>query len=189
MLQTIHKIFNHAGLRKFLLKLRYVAMLAVLVAIVYFAKREWLWPALAVSFVGELIQVWAFASLVKNETLTARGPYVLVRNPMYLGRYLMMLGLILLTGNGWAAAGFSVIYYFYMANRVGREEARLGAQLGAPYANYCASTNRFWPMFGRLADGAVYFFSWSVLIRNNGQWNFLLMFVLYVALVIYILQR
>jgi len=52
-----------------------------------------------VSVLGEAIQLWSFASLVKNEQLTARGPYVLVRNPMYLGRFFLILGIALLFGN------------------------------------------------------------------------------------------
>jgi len=40
---------------------------------------------------------------------------------------------------------YTVIYYFYMVNRVKREEAHLRAVLGAPYAEYCAAVRRFLP--------------------------------------------
>lgn len=188
MLSAIHGLFNHPLLRRLFLKLRYVLMGALLVAIAYYARREWLWPALAVSLAGELIQVWSFGALVKNEALTARGPYVLVRNPMYLGRFVMMLGLILLLGNPYLTGTFVVLYYFYMVNRVGREERRLQGLLGEPYRDYCRRVNRFLPSLVRLTDPAVWFLRWDVLVRNNGQWNLLATLLLYVVLAIYITQ-
>jgi protein-S-isoprenylcysteine O-methyltransferase Ste14 len=187
MLNAIHTLFNHPGLRRFFLKLRVPLMLLVIGLLAYYARREWLWPALAISLGGELIQVWAFASLVKNDMLTARGPYVLVRNPMYLGRLIMMLGLVLLLGNPYIAGAFVVLYYFYMVNRVKREEAKLGPGLGQPYHDYCARTNRFWPTWSRLGDPNLRFFDVGVLVNNHGHWNLLANLILYAAFAVYIL--
>ena len=50
---------------------------------------------------GEAIQLWCFASLDKGRTLAFNGPYALVRNPMYLGRYFILLGGLMLLGNAW----------------------------------------------------------------------------------------
>jgi len=188
VLESINKLFNHPGARRLFLKLRYVLVLVLLALVVYYTRREWLWPALAISLAGELIQVWAFASLVKNEMLTARGPYVLVRNPMYLGRFVMMLGIVLLPGNPYVAGAFAVIYYFYMYNRVAREEQRLGPLLGDPYREYCRRTNRFLPTLSRLGDPNVRFFRWEVLVRNNGQWNLLGTLLAYAVIAAYVLN-
>ncbi|UCH53282.1 MAG: isoprenylcysteine carboxylmethyltransferase family protein [Pseudomonadota bacterium] len=188
MLASINAFFNNPTARRLFLKSRWVIAVAALLLIAVYAKREWLWWGLGVSLVGELIQVWAFAALVKNEELTARGPYVLVRNPMYLGRLIMMLGLVLLLGNPYIAGAFFVLYYFYMVNRVAREERRLAPLLGAPYAEYCYRTNRFMPTFSRLTDPNLLYFNWRVLVRNNGQWNLLANLVIYAALAIYITQ-
>jgi len=143
-------------------------------------------PAVAVSLFGEAIQLWSFASLVKNEQLTARGPYVLVRNPMYLGRYFLILGLLLLFANPWVLLGYSVLYYFYMVNRVGREEQRLAGLLGEPYARYRTDVNRFLPDPRRLTDPAMRFFSLPVMVNNNGHWNLLSVLIGYGALYLYI---
>ena len=187
MLNTIHGIFNHPVARKIFLKLRYVLFLGVLVLLRYRADATWLLPAFLVSLFGEAIQLWSFASLVKNEQLTARGPYVLVRNPMYLGRFFLILGIVLLFGNPYVSVAYVVLYYFYMVNRVGREEKRLKELLGQPYRDYSARVNRFVPSFGRLSDSAVRFFNWSVLFRNNGHWNFLAMLVFYGVLAGYLI--
>jgi protein-S-isoprenylcysteine O-methyltransferase Ste14 len=188
MLASIHAFFNNPTARRVFLKSRYLFAVAALIAIAVYARREWLWWGLGVSLAGELIQVWAFGALVKNEMLTARGPYVLVRNPMYLGRLIMLLGLVLLLGNPYIAGAFVVLYYFYMFNRVAREEKRLEPLLGEPYRAYCRRTNRFWPTLSRLADPAVRFFDWQVCKNNNGHWNLLANLVIYAGLAIYITQ-
>ncbi len=172
-MEVIHRLFNNATLRMIFLKLRYVLVVALMVLISYYMSPERLAPGFIVSMFGQFIQVWSFASLVKNEELTARGPYVMVRNPMYLGRYFLILGFLVLFDNVYVLLAYTVIYYFYMVNRVQREEKRLTGLLGEAYLNYQKITPRFLPRFDRLFRKAVWFFSWSVLVRNNGQWNFL----------------
>ena len=187
MLDTVHGFFNHPLARKIFLKLRYVLFLAVLVLLARYADVALLPVAFLVSLSGEAIQLWSFASLVKNEQITARGPYVLVRNPMYLGRFFLILGIVLLFGNHYLTVAYVIFYYFYMVNRVGREERRLAQLLGQPYRDYCARVNRFLPAFSRLFDPAVRFFNGSVLYRNNGHWNLLAMLAFYGALAAYLL--
>lgn len=186
MLQAIHNIFNHPSARKVFLKLRYVLFLVFLVVLARYTDGTRLPTGFLVSLFGEAIQLWSFASLVKNEQLTARGPYVLVRNPMYLGRFFLILGPIWLLGNHYLTAAYVVLYYFYMVNRVQREESRLAELLGQPYRDYCARVNRFLPAFDRRLDPAVRFFNWQVLLRNNGHWNFLAMLLFYGALSCYV---
>lgn len=184
-MQAIHKLFNHPLPRKIFLALRYPIVLALLIAVALAIKPDLLYFGMAVSLLGEVLQVWCFASLVKNEELTARGPYVMVRNPMYLGRYFLILGFILLTGNLYVVIGYTVFYYFYMVNRVGREEKRLHRLLGEPYAQYCASTRPFLPHFARAFRPEVRFWSWSVMTHNNGHWNFLSWAVSWLLVTVY----
>lgn len=136
-------------------------------------QPQLLLPGFIISMFGEFIQTWSFASLVKNEELTARGPYVMVRNPMYLGRYFLVLGFVILPGNIVAVIIYSLFYYFYMVNRVKREETKLAKILGQPYQDYCQRTNPFFPSFSRILNEHVWFWSWRVLFSNNGHWNFL----------------
>ena len=186
MIQAIHDIFNNPAARKLFLKLRYVLALVLLAWLALNADTARFLPAFLVSLFGEAIQLWSFASLVKNEQLTARGPYVMVRNPMYLGRFFLILGLMLLLDNPYLTAAYVVLYYFYMVNRVQREEKRLVELLGQPYRDYCARVNRFLPSFGRLSDPAVRFFNWGVMRRNNGHWNLLSMLLFYGVLYGYV---
>lgn len=186
MLDAIHGIFNHPGARKVFLKLRYILFLVLLVVLARYADASRMLAAFLISFLGEAIQLWSFASLIKNAQLTARGPYVLVRNPMYLGRFFLILGLVVLLGNLYVSIAYGLLYYFYMFNRVRREERRLTQLLGQPYRDYCARVNRFLPSWSKLSDPGVRFFSVPVLVRNNGHWNLLAMLVFYGALYAYL---
>jgi len=145
ILEPVHALFNHAGFRAFWVKMRVPLVLAIAAAVLWFADPRWLWPGFLVSMAGEFIQLWCFASLDKNRDLACNGPYTLARNPMYLGRFFIILGIVMLLGNAWVILGYAVLYYFYMVNRVKREEVRLRAVLGAPYAEYCAAVRRFLP--------------------------------------------
>jgi protein-S-isoprenylcysteine O-methyltransferase Ste14 len=186
MLASINALFNNHTVRKLFLKLRVLFMLVLVGGVAYYAQPSWLLAGFLVSLFGQAIQFWSFASLVKNDELTARGPYVMVRNPMYLGRYFLILGFVLVTGNVWVVVAYSVFYYFYMVNRVRREEAFLAGELGKPYTDYCVRVNRFFPNLLRLGDPAVYFFSGSVLRNNNGHWNVLATLVAWAALYAYV---
>ena len=186
MLQVVHNLFNHPGLRKLFLGLRYPIVIVLVILLAIVMKPEMLIIGFLISMFGEFIQVWSFASLVKNEELTARGPYVMVRNPMYLGRYFLVLGVIILPGDIYIAVIYTVFYYFYMVNRVKREESRLAKLLGQPYQTYCQRTNPFWPAFSNLLDKDVWFWSWRVCFMNNGHWNFLSAIIVWAIIYFYL---
>jgi len=173
MLNAINKLFNHPTARKIFLTLRIPLVLVLVALVAHYARTELMCAGFAVSMFGQAIQLWSFASLVKNEQLTARGPYVLVRNPMYLGRYFLILGFAVVTGSVWAIVAYTLFYWFYMDNRVRREETRLAQLLGAPYRSYCERVNRFLPNLLQLGDPAVRFFNLGVMRNNNGHWNLL----------------
>ncbi len=187
MINVIHSLFNNAMLRKLFLKLRYAVAVVFVVLLALYLQPEWLLAGFIVSMLGEFIQLWSFASLVKNEELTARGPYVLVRNPMYLGRFLLLLGFVLLLSSPYVTAAYCVFYYFYMVNRVKREEQRLRRLLGEPYESYCLTVHRFLPTLSRLREKSVWFFDWHVMVSNNGHWNLLAVLAAYAALYAYAL--
>ena len=185
MIDVVHRLFNNLSVRKTLLRFRYGLVLALIATVAYFMKPQWLLAAFLVSMFGELIQLWAFASLIKNKELAVRGPYVLTRNPMYLGRFFLILGLLLLPANVYLLVIYCILYYFYMVNRVEREEQHLRQVLGQRYAAYCLEVNRFWPTVSRLGNKDTLFFDWKRLIRNNGHWNLLLTLMAYAVLFAY----
>jgi protein-S-isoprenylcysteine O-methyltransferase Ste14 len=102
---------------------------------------------------GAWIRSWATAYLrdevvhdtvVRTEGLVADGPYRYMRNPLYLGTQLLMLGMALATSRLGAIlliVGGGVIHL----RLIGREEAALAAAQGEPFRAYCARVPRFLP--------------------------------------------
>lgn len=172
MKSTSETLFQHPGLRRFLVRMRIPIFILVIVLLAPFAQRQWLLAGFLVSMLGEFLQLWCFASLDKNSTLTIRGPYAMVRNPMYLGRFFIPLGFLMLLGQWWLLLGYAVFYWAYMDARVQREEAHLRPIFGAPYEEYCAGVRRFvpgWPQAGK----KVAFWSWTLFTQNNAGTNLL----------------
>jgi len=170
MKPTSDGLFQHPGLRSFLVKMRLPLFILLLVLVAPFAQREWLLAGFVVSMIGEFIQLWCFASLDKNMTLTIRGPYTMVRNPMYLGRFFIPFGFLMLLGQWWLLAAYTVVYWLYMDARVQREEAHLRPIFGAPYEDYCAKVRRFvpgWPLAGK----QVGYWNWALFSHNNAGRN------------------
>lgn len=170
MKETSDSWFQHPGLRRFFVRMRVPIGAIVIVLLAPFVQRDWLLAGFVVSMFGEFIQVWCFASLDKNTTLTIRGPYTMVRNPMYLGRFFIVFGFLMLPGQWWLLVAFTVLYWLYMDARVQREEAHLRPIFGAPYDDYCQRVRRFVP--GAPMPGIGYW-NWQLFSQNNAGTNLL----------------
>lgn len=171
--ETLKGPLHNVAIRRFLFRTRHLFALLLLVPLAALMKPEWLAPAFAVSMAGQAIQIWCLSSLVKNFELTVRGPYLLVRNPMYLGRYFLLLGFVLLLGNPWAVVVYTVLYYVYMAGRVKREERRLRRNFGEAFEAYCREVRRFVPSPLPLFRREVWVFEWRLFLDNHAHWNLL----------------
>lgn len=175
MIKALDYVFSDDKLRAFAVQYRVILGLLATIALFWFLgldKRDFWW-AFGISMLGEAIQLWCFASLDKNSTLAFRGPYAFVRNPMYLGRYFIVLGLILLAAR-WQIPliiAFTVLYWFYMANRVKREEALLLEVFGKSYEDYCAEVRAFLPRLTPCSNSTAAFWSNRLFRQNRGPAN------------------
>lgn len=175
-------LLHNVVLRRFLFHTRHGLAVVALVPLALFMKPEWLPLAFAVSLFGQAIQTWCLASLVKNLELTIRGPYLMVRNPMYLGRYFLLLGFVLLLGNVWAVVAYTALYSVYMQARVKREERRLRRNFGEAFETYCRDVRRFLPSFARIGRPDIRVFQRDLFFANNAHWNILGTLAAYAAL-------
>ncbi|MBI3836882.1 MAG: isoprenylcysteine carboxylmethyltransferase family protein [Planctomycetia bacterium] len=106
---------------------------------------------------GLALRSWAVGVLRKDAELTTSGPYRLIRNPLYVGSFLMMFGFCALIDdpkNIWLLLGPILIMYTI---KVRQEERTLSALFPAAWADYVRMTPRFFPWIGR-ADLAAH---WS----------------------------
>ena len=81
---------------------------------------------------------------VPPERIVAEGPYRYVRNPMYVGHLLFMLGLAL-TFRSWPALALFAFHVVWFNRRVIDDEVRLEAKFGAEYLAYKARVKRWIP--------------------------------------------
>ena len=80
--------------------------------------------------------------------LVVRGPYAIVRNPMYLGAVLALAGAALFYESG-ALATYSLAFLLATHAFVRwYEEPALRARFGAEYDAYCRRVGRWWPHRG-----------------------------------------
>ena len=97
--------------------------------------------------------IWTFASRGRGtlspadppRRLVVRGPYRMVRNPMYLAVSLILLGEVLVTRSvpllGYWAAWFGLVNLLVL----GYEEPSLRRRFGDEYTEYAAKVGRWWP--------------------------------------------
>jgi len=147
-------------------RLRFVLGVPALAVIVLFTDRGPMWPGVAAALLGEAIQVWASAHLRKNVELVMSGPYAWVRNPMYVGRFFLGLGLTLLTWRWFLILPYVVIFWLYAQARVLGEEARLRALFGQQHEEYCRKVRRWLPRWPRerLSEAR---WSWGCVLYNH----------------------
>ena len=180
LVSRIHGIFNNERLRSVLTKLRFPIFVIFFIVLIPRIKPSLFLPGLLVTLFGTVIQSWSFASLNKNTTLAIQGPYVLTRNPMYIGRFFLLLGCLLLTGNILVIFIFTLLYYFYMVNRVKREERQLHILFKEAYENYCRRVNRFLPSFKLIGHRRLWVFRWNLFLKNHGPLNVMTVLSCYV---------
>jgi len=178
-LEKINNLFNDPELRAKLVTYRWPLAIAAAIIFILLMEPQYFLIGLLISLVGEGLQVWCFATLNKKKDLAAKGPYAVIRNPMYIGRYLLILGAVAITGSLFLMVVYTIIYYFYMTNRVGREEEVLKDIFGDAYLEYCNNVNRFIPTLKRLDKDEILYFNWDLFFSNNAHWNILSVIVGY----------
>ena len=107
---------------------------------------------------GEAVRLWAGGHLHKTEKLITSGPYRYTRNPMYLGRFLLLTGIALMAWFPYGAnivvllIGWAVFFGYYMRRKERIEPARLLAVHGEPYRVYNAAVPALFPTLKPFPD-------------------------------------
>lgn len=100
------------------------------------------------------------------EVLNTTGIYSLIRNPLYLGNYLMWLSVTMLTGNIWFVLLFSLTFWLYYERIIWAEEAFLRQKFGTAYLNWAKVTPPFWPRHTGYTKPNIAF-SWKKVVRQE----------------------
>lgn len=82
-------------------------------------------------------------------TLNTTGMYSIVRHPLYLGNYLMWLGIALFPHNMWVPVVVSLLFFLYYERIMLAEERFLRQEFGAAFEAWAARTPAFIPRFAQ----------------------------------------
>lgn len=133
---------------------------------------------LAVALVGELVRIKAVGHSADNtsgrnttegqlaDSINTTGLYSTLRHPLYLGNYLMWLGLAGLTQNVWFMVAFTGLYWIYYERIMFAEEEFLIGKFGNAYLEWSKRTPAFVPKFSQWVKPKLSF-SWPKVIRQE----------------------
>ena len=114
------------------------------------------WVGLALSVLGVAFSLWAIVTLGRHydlvlevhegHELIRRGPYALVRHPVYTGLALHFAGVCFATGNALLIAGTLLLSFpaFYL--RASAEETLLRERFGTEYEKYAREVPMLVPL-------------------------------------------
>jgi protein-S-isoprenylcysteine O-methyltransferase Ste14 len=157
--------------------LRLCSVYALVLVLVLLSRPTWASILGGAVFVclGEGARAWAAGHLLKTKELVVSGPYRYTRNPLYLGRWLILTGFCLMAWMPYRlnllvlALGYLVFFGYYLRRKERVEPARLRAEHGAPYETYFRAVPAFFP---RLTPHGENIRSWNRarFLRNREHW-------------------
>jgi len=164
-----------------------VLLFLLAVPIIYITNVSYLTPtwefliqmvAVSISFAGFLIRAVTIGTTpagtsgrntkegqVANE-LNTTGIYSVIRHPLYLGNFLMWIGIVFFTYNLYFVIIISLGYWLYYERIMFAEERFLEKKFGDIYIDWSMKAPAFIPAFGRYKKGNIPFSVKSVLRRE-----------------------
>ena len=162
----------------FFFKIRSFTPIPFIFALLYFAEPVWYTTTIGTLFiaVGEFLRIWAVGyagastrarTLGAARDLVTTGPYGHVRNPLYLGNFLLSLGVCLIAHVYWLVAVLVVGYFFQYLPIIAIEESYLMESCGRVYQAYRERVPRFVPRFHSYSEPSPHDFSWTRAIKSE----------------------
>jgi protein-S-isoprenylcysteine O-methyltransferase Ste14 len=148
---------------------RYRVLGAFVLSVIFFmvARPNGLSVAsgLLISLTGVALRTWASGHIEKGRSLATTGPYSLLRNPLYLGSFLMGLGVCIMGRNPLMTAVFLVLFPVVYLRKIDDEERHLLGKFGREFEEYQARTPKILPRTLRPVPGGV--FDWDLVLRHR----------------------
>jgi len=170
------------------------------VAVIYFypavthahiTSTSWGLFCFAISFLGLIVRAMTVGFTPKGtsgrntdagqvaETLNQTGIYSVVRHPLYLGNFLMWLGLFMFIGVWWFVLICALAYWIYYERIMYAEEEFLRRSYSANYEAWASRTPAFLPRLSGWVPSKLDFSFRNVLKREyNGLFATVISFVL-----------
>ncbi len=116
---------------------------------------------------GLLLRLWSNGYAIKNDKLTTSGPYALVRNPLYLGTFLIAAGFVIVLNMGWVGVLFLSMLIVTYAQTIRDEQHMLAAKFGDAFRRYKAKVPAMIPALIPYAGGDKWPFSLHRLLLSK----------------------
>ena len=124
----------------------------------YALHEFWEFSCLGISFLGLLVRVMVVGYTPKGtsgrvthrqvaEVLNTTGMYSIVRHPLYLGNFLIWLGIALVPMNWWFTGFFVLAFWLYYERIATAEEDFLRQKFGSSFEEWAERTPAFFPRF------------------------------------------
>ena len=133
--------------------------------------------AIIVSLIGFMVRAYAIATTPKGtsgrntseqvaESLNTSGIYSTLRHPLYLGNYLMWIGIVIFTFNIYFFLIVSLAFWLYYERIMFAEERFLEKKFGDNYLEWSKTVPAFIPSFTNYKKNEIPFSFKSVLRRE-----------------------
>jgi protein-S-isoprenylcysteine O-methyltransferase Ste14 len=133
-----------------------------------------IWWGAGVSTAGLTLRAWAAGSIQKDRELATTGPYAHTRNPLYLGSFILGVGVTVAGGQWVFGVAFAAFFFVVYRATVLRENAELEARFGERYRVYAARVPSVLPLIaayrGERPESSRGGFSRMAYMRNR-EWE------------------
>ena len=158
------------------------------IPVIYFTDYDWLksedsnqvvWLIIAalVSFLGQVVRAIAIGTANKYtsgrntkeqvaDALNTKGIYSTVRHPLYLGNYLMWIGIVLYVLNPWYVIVVTLLFWLYYERIMFAEERFLERKFGEDYISWSKSVPAFIPSMKNYKKSEIPFSMKTILRRE-----------------------
>ncbi|MCL6630158.1 MAG: isoprenylcysteine carboxylmethyltransferase family protein [Armatimonadetes bacterium] len=145
---------------------RYRLVYGYLIAVlcIAFSRQGLFWPGVLLALLGIALRIWAAGCIEKDSRLAMNGPYALTRNPLYLGSFIMGLGMIAAIRLWWMLPVYTLGFAIFYWPTILSEETKLTELFGEEYLTYRRQVPAFFPWKPRMWGGG---FQISNVIRNR----------------------
>lgn len=123
---------------------------------------------LAMAVIGQLFRIYAAGFIHKNKQLASTGPYALVRHPLYLGNFLILIGFTLACANLYVIIGVALFFLIWYPAAISYEDSKLENIFGDEWRAWSKNIHAIIPGRFRFADlKASGWDTYQSLIRNG----------------------
>jgi protein-S-isoprenylcysteine O-methyltransferase Ste14 len=138
-------------------------------------SAHWPWgfvAGVALAVAGEALRFWGCGHLRKNKDVISSGPYAYVRNPLYVGTLLIIVGFCVAAGNavvlyGLLPAALLAFFVYYTPKKERVESDRLRRRFGARFDDYHDAVPGYLPRITRWSGASKLRWSWPLAFENS----------------------